>query len=327
MAISRNLQLRNGSAFTCERPESSCYHEDSTSLSIPRHHSQSPAGFETATQPFAGSQLRATTAVPLAALMIFAALLAGGRHPTLTFQPTCVGILWAGMFLSGYLMGGKGRGRFATLWLTAPSGYISWRAFYALTDFAAADSLMLAAILMTGGWAAARCLEWRGLENLPGPTKQTRQGHFSIWDIGFFTTIVACVVHSAPRLESPPILQFAVAVCLLSGLLCSWIACAWAWKDNWDGWSLSALMVVLLASAGCLFLAAPSGWSLIRWLQWGLAGPVNVIAAQATVILATLTLWRWEQDRLVPTSPAIQKKIENEDYGVSESIYLFDTSR
>ncbi len=92
-------------------------------------------------------------------------------------------------------------------------------------------------------------------------------------------------------------LILAVSATVVSGMLCSWIACSWAWKDKWNGWSLFSVVATLSASLGILFISAPTGVSPLDVCQWLLSGPVNVVAAQGVVVLAVLAIWRWEVNR------------------------------
>ncbi|MEO8270109.1 MAG: hypothetical protein ABI557_10325, partial [Aureliella sp.] len=135
-----------------------------------------------------------------------------------------------------------------------------------------------------------------------GPTVRTWR--WSIWEIGFVTAIVACVVHAWPRLNSPPELMLAVATALLAGLIVSWLACRWVWKDDWSLLGLAGLTMILAASLAVLLLSAPSGQSLGHWLRWLVCGPVNVVAAQGVCVLATLGVWRQCQPSL-PGLPAV----------------------
>jgi hypothetical protein len=232
-----------------------------------------------------------------AALLAFASLVAWGWQPSLRFQPSVVGTVWACVFLSGYMLGGIGRGQFRYLLLSALLAYLSWLGFRSLTDLGVADCTVLLSVLMVGGWAAAR---WKGVED-PSHEEQPRRscGQFrlrwSIWDIGFFTTIAACLVQAIPRMVTPWELMLAVASALLAGLLLSWIACCWAWRDQWDWWSISILIATVVVGLVIVQVSAPTGLALWQAMQWALSGPINVIASQGVVVLAVLFVWRLER--------------------------------
>ncbi len=233
-------------------------------------------------------------------LLGIASFVAWGWQPDLRFQPTIVGILWGFLFLSGYLLGGVGRGQFGGLILALPTTFLSWLGVQSLTDLGAADCLLLSTILVVGGWSATF---WKPanrpfVEGLAGQRAAKGLPRWSIWDMGCVTAVVACIVHAAPRLETPPMLLCAVAAALFSGLLCSWIACSWAWHDDWNWWSLSALVAALVAGVGIVHLSAPAGLTLTHSVRWALSGPINVVAAQGLAVLAVLTIWRWEYDGL-----------------------------
>ena len=91
-------------------------------------------------------------------------------------------------------------------------------------------------------------------------------------------------------------LMASVVAALASGLLCSWIACQWAWRDDWNGWSISSLLFTIALGLASVYFSAPTGLNLVHGLQWALAGPLNVIATQGVVVLAVLAVWRCEHE-------------------------------
>ncbi len=242
---------------------------------------------------------------------IAASSVVGLWEPGLRFQPSFVGMLWAGTFLSGYLVGSLGRGQLWGAVVAVSVGWTTLAAFEQLTDLGPADSLLLTALNLLAGWATAaidptaspspsvHCGEGR---NKRSEAKSTvRRLRWSIWEIGFVTAIVACVSHAWPRLNAPPELMLAVAAALLAGLIVSWLACRWVWKDDWSLLGLAGLTLMLAASLAVLLLSAPPGQSLGHWLRWLLCGPVNVVSAQGLCVLATLGVWRQGQ----PSPPGL----------------------
>ena len=242
-------------------------------------------------------------------------LLVGLWEPSLRFQPSVVGMLWAGTFLSGYLVGSFGRGRFWSAVVAVALGWTTLAAFERLTDLGPADSLLLTAILLVAGWATTFfdpiASPPASTPRVEGPNKLTNRPQlamcwrWSIWEIGFVTAIVACVTQAWPRLKAPPELMLAVMAALLAGLIVSWLACRWVWKDDWSLLGLAGLTLMLAASLAVLLLSAPPGQSLGHWLKWLLCGPANVVAAQGVCVLATLGVWRQCQPS-PPGLPAAQ---------------------
>ncbi len=223
-------------------------------------------------------------------------------EPSLNFQPSVVGMLWAGTFLSGYLVGSLGRGQLWGALVAVSVGWSTQAAFEQLTDLGQADSILLTTILLLAGWAitvfdpvaspSTRVPLAERFSNMPNCTPTIERWRWSIWEIGFVTSVVACVAYAWPRLNAPPELLWAVVSAILAGLIVSWLACRWIWKDDWSLLSLAGLTILLAASLAVLILSAPPGQTLGHWLKWLLCGPVNVVAAQGVCVLATLGVWR-----------------------------------
>lgn len=225
-------------------------------------------------------------------------LILGVWEPSLRFQPSVVGSMWAGTFLAGYLVGSFGRGQLWGAVVAVVVGWAALNAFERLTDLGPADSLLLTAMLLFAGWATTvldPCASPRGRraagESCAAARTESRW-RWSIWEIGFVTAIVACVVHAGPRLEAPQPLMLAVVAALISGAICSWLACRWVWNDDWNLFNLVGLCLALAAVLAVLLINAPAGLTLGHWLQWLISGPVNVVAAQGVWVLATLGIWR-----------------------------------
>jgi hypothetical protein len=233
------------------------------------------------------------SAVACGLLILFASLFAIGFEPALWFQPTAVGVLWASIFLSGFLIGGLGRGK---LWAAISAGsvaYLATSAFRELTEIAAPDSLLLSALLMFVGWLTA-LFESVAVVRDDSPNVQAFKPRCFIWDIAFITLLVAIACHALPRMATPPVLLLSVIVALSGGLLCNWIACRWVWNDCWSPLSLLACVALFVAGITFVCATAPQGISPQHALSWALTGPVNVIAAQGVTVLFVLGLWRFD---------------------------------
>lgn len=246
------------------------------------------------------NSLRLATASIYGVLFTVASIFAWGWQPELPFQPTAVGAVWGCVFLSGYMLGGIGRGKLNGLLQSVPLAYLSWLGFHSLTDLGAEDCLLLATFLVLGGWGAStwQTAFFHGDHERLKPQIGLSRLRWSIWDIGILTTIVACVVHAAPRLVTPWELMFAVTTALFSGLLISSIACCWVWCDRWDCWGILALLTTIIIGLAIVQIGSPAGLSLWNTIQWALTGPANVIASQGVVVLAVLSVWRLDQHGL-----------------------------
>jgi hypothetical protein len=230
-----------------------------------------------------------------ASLVALAGLPACGWEPPVLFQPTWVGLMWACLFLAGGLWGSQDRNLWPTMLAAVSIAYLAWWGFRALTDVPAADSLLLAVILMLSGWgvttwhrAKVRCSADGG--NSLGGGYGWR---WSIGEIGGLTMLVACLAHAIPGLQTPAWLMLSVGTALMSAVLCSWLACWWAWDDAWDRWKLAGLVLALLAAMGIVQMSAPSGQSVVQSIQWVLSGPLNVVATQGVSVLLVQAVWRW----------------------------------
>ncbi len=79
-------------------------------------------------------------------------LLVTGWLPSLPFQPTVVGALWANVFLSGYYVGTLGRGRWWGGGIVLVGALLATSVLGRLTDIGWEESLLLSALLLLAGW-------------------------------------------------------------------------------------------------------------------------------------------------------------------------------
>ncbi|MCA9132950.1 MAG: hypothetical protein KDA45_07335 [Planctomycetales bacterium] len=229
-------------------------------------------------------------------LILFVVLAAWGLQTAVWFQPTAVGILWAASYLSGFLLGGVGRGRLGAGIAAGALVCLSMWAIEQQTEIPPADSLLLAAILVTGGWAAA-VLDPRMVAVTVGERRQELCGRWSIWDLAFVTWAAACLVYAAPQLQTPLLLRGSILVTVLSGLAACWAAGRWVWLDQWPLWRVVSLACLLGLCLGLVAVSGPSHLTLLQGLRWLVGGPLNVIAAQGLTVLVMMGLWRVDRER------------------------------
>ncbi len=251
-------------------------------------------------------------------MLAFSLLFILGFEPSLPFQPTAIGILWASIFLCGYLMSGAGRGQVWCLLVAGPIVYLANLAFASLTDLGYFDSMLATTTILFAGWATnvidpesriqlaqpvastQRAASTQRVDSIQrgrvvGDAVRRPRSRWSIWDLGFLTVVVACFVQSWPRLQTPPMLLVAVFAALLGGLLSSWIACRWVWKDNWSIGNICGLGLTVIAGLALVRVSSPVDLPLMNMIRWALSGPLNVIASQGIVVLAVLAGWRVEE--------------------------------
>jgi hypothetical protein len=271
------------------------YPTDSMALSPLRHHAPdlSIVSYEIDSPSDRGSQ--GSIYWVHASLLVLAGLPACGWEPQVLFQPTWVGLMWACLFLAGCLLGSQDRNRWPTMLAALSIAYVAWWGFRSLTDVPAPDSLLLSVILMLSGWGVTT---WhrarvRFTEARVGASSVAEGWRWSIGEIGWLTTLGACLAHAIPGLQTPAWLMLSVGTALMSAVLCSWIAYWWAWNDAWDRWKLGVLAVVMCASVWIVQVSAPRGLSVLTSIQWVLSGPLNVVAAQGVSVLLVQALWRW----------------------------------
>lgn len=252
-----------------------------------------------------------TTFALLLLMLACTGLLAFGVKPTLRFQPTVVGVVWGNIFLMGYLSSGIGRGSAWYALLTLPTVFFYNSAFDSLTDLGPADSVLVTAMLLLAGWAT-NLSDPASRISTPAETTQPAARVFRRWsigDIGFLTMIAACMAHFWQHAEAASGLMVAVSLVLIGGVLCSWTACRIVWKDAWSLGNLAVLTGTLLCVLGVVVACSPPGVPLASHLRWAIQGPINVMAAQASVVLIVLACWRFDLSERDPKTVAIELKV------------------
>jgi hypothetical protein len=224
----------------------------------------------------------------------------------LWFQPTAVGLLWAGLYLAGFMLGGIRSGVFSAACVAFACSWLFGYCFLRITDLAASDCLLVSALLLSCGWLTARLDRLTVASQLSARFGESRYGlrQWSIADIVFVTTMVACFCKSLPQLAAPPMLLLSVLLALAAGLACSWIAYRWAWSDEWSARRCLLVAAMLGLITVYLFSYAPTGMTFLEAATWMLTGPANVIAAQGVAVLFTLAIVRFELSarKLAPPS-------------------------
>jgi hypothetical protein len=222
----------------------------------------------------------------IAAISLLVVLPEAGIEPPPWLQPGLVGLIWGGQFVIGFWSGGTDRMTFFGMSvLIAASAWLS-RCFQSMTDFTFYESLFLSVIVVAIGWMLARYSHtlarphWSHLR-----IQQSRQ--FSISDLFFLMTIVACLVCGATRMSTHPLPLLGVLGTLLIGSSGCWAVIHWVWNDRHP-----LGIPFLIASASVLL-----GMTLVSWLapsmswwervEWAVSGPLSVCAVQcATVLVA-----------------------------------------
>ncbi len=198
-------------------------------------------------------------------------------------QPTIVGLLWGAQFVAGFILARVHSGKFWATLASLACAIVFGLCFFLLTDLAADDCLLVSALLISVGWLTARVDQRpRGAHDRATP-RHLRQ--YSLADMAFATTIAACLSRALPHLSAPPLLLFSVLVALAAGLICSWIAYRWVWKDECSLPRILLIFTMLALATGLLIAYVPTGMTVIQALAWLATGPANVIAAQAAAVL------------------------------------------
>ncbi len=219
------------------------------------------------------------------ALIGISSLFLLGPLPAPWSQPSCVGMLWGGVFFLGFLVGSSGRGNAVSATLGLAFFFTNTSALHTLTDISHADCFLLTACLSFSGWFTAWTLPVPGCK-----THNIRQ--VSIWDLCFLTFLAACLSHSLPNLSSDPMLLFAVLLAMVGGILTCWLACRWVLHDQWTLGSTSILLGGLMLALACLLSPTFSSGSTWNTLKWTLTGPLHVIASQSTLVILLMAVLR-----------------------------------
>ncbi len=229
------------------------------------------------------------------AIVIASTFVLGGV-PAIWYQPTAVGSLWGCIFLAGYLVGGFGRGSLRGMLIALSLSYVCTLGCQAITDLSHADCLLITALLVLSGWAAT----FFDPDVLPGPVANASGQYpsifrWSLWDLAFLTLIVACAVQACLHLESSLLMWAAIGSAMFGGVLSSWLACRWVWKDRWSLLNLVSLLALLAIGLSVVHLSAPTGMSIAHFVRWALQGPATVICAQCVTVMLVLAMWRIER--------------------------------
>ncbi|MCA9129929.1 MAG: hypothetical protein KDB22_22735 [Planctomycetales bacterium] len=231
--------------------------------------------------------------------------------PPFWFQPTAVGVFWASQFLAGFACSGIGRGRVTwAVWATLVF-LLSSQALCLVSDIGRAESQLLASLAFVVGWLASK-QTWPRQPALQAGLEGNSEYwlRFSILDLAMLTTLsaVCCAAgfrlysHSEPA--SHLLLMISAFCCLIMGLIGSWTASAWVFKDCWTLPKLTGVIVFPLVVCGLIIARSPM--SIASTVQWLMSGPINVIASQITFVLAACALLRLEhctQSPLVDADP------------------------
>lgn len=220
-------------------------------------------------------------------MLAVVSLLALGISPPLWCQPTAVGIIWGSMFCAAFVLGGVGRGRLTIALAAFLLLALSSQAMQRTTDVSLLDSLLLQSIIFTGGWLSAmldpkcRARDFRPI---------LRQ--FSILDVVVLTSLFACFFHAVPRISTHPLLLVGVLCTLAFGVAISWVATRWGLYDHWNlALVFYTAVPISLALVG-LHLSGTLDLTRAESLLWLMMGPINVVAAQATVVLLAMATMR-----------------------------------
>lgn len=238
--------------------------------------------------------------VILCSLPVVAACLALGLQIAGPIESATVGVLWGGIFLSGFAMGGIYRGRVMPTIAASVYCWIATYAFVTVSDFPASESLLLTLVNTLAGWLAGVSFtnRWSTLRqrSQSDPTaaieRPSPTGQFGILDIVFLTSCVAMVCSGLPGVTSPISLLACGVAAVLGGLVSSHVASRWAWHDHWK--LSSVTFFIAMAGLGLMALVLRSPMPTITTLKWFLAGPASTIAAQGTTVLFFCAAYRWD---------------------------------
>lgn len=234
-------------------------------------------------------------------LLMVASVLSAGAEPPQWLQPTLVGMLWAGLFLVGFACGSFARGNVLYAIYSACLAILSNSAFHKLTSLFGGECLLITSLVLLVGWAAANfdpaTRRAYAPQTEPAPILRVQ-----IWDIAYLTVLVALVCRALPELESLTVLMATALVAVLASLPSCWAASRWAWDDHWTGWKVAAMAATVSVAIGVVFYHSPMPPATT--LRWLLAGPMHVIAAQATTVLLFCSAMRFDQFAKIDMKPA-----------------------
>lgn len=218
-------------------------------------------------------------------------------------KPTCVGVLWGGIFTTGFLFGSVARGNQWFLAAAACFLFAANSALEHLTTLAPMDNLMAFSTILAAGWLTATLdpsCQVRQPHELRGLSKEQRRAgrrKLGICDLGFLTVIAACFARALPDLATGPLMLMGLFISLFTGLIISWISGRLAWSNKWQQRSALLLLAPILLAIAWILLLRPHSISLGQATYWLLAGPSSILAAQAVTVLFLLSTLRLELRR------------------------------
>jgi hypothetical protein len=221
-------------------------------------------------------------------LVAFAILF--GRDIPVWLQPSTVGLLWGGLVVCGFSIGGIQRGHWMGSLIAGLCSWLMGECLQSVTDLAAADCLLLSVLLLSGGWLAAR-LDLRRFHNL-NPSEGWYQ--WTIADLVFITTMAACLCQAWLHLQAPPLMFLSILGALIAGLVGSWLSYRWVWNDRWSLSRAACIVVAGLAATTCLLVQAPFEMTVWQAAKWLVTMPLAVLATQCMTVLVAMAAIRYD---------------------------------
>lgn len=240
-----------------------------------------------ATPPFERTQVLSGASFGTAYLIIIAILLLfaiGGSVPP-WLNASVIGLAWGALFVLGLALTWAIERRVAAALLALVALWLGTQALARLTDLDYDLCRLLSLLQLTGGWLSGLAAN---------QLHRCERARFSIWDLALLSSFVAAACWSAQNYEQPLGLLLQVGPAAVGGLLCSLLVCEWGLRDHWSALRFIALPCGVGAAALLIQLGSPGNLSLYEITLWLLAGPISVVAAQATTTLALLGLCRFD---------------------------------
>lgn len=220
----------------------------------------------------------------ITAISLLSALPGAGLELAVWIQPALVGLIWGGQFIAGFWGGASDRPNLFGLGLLVIASLWLSRCLQNITDFTFFESLLFTVIVSSTGWLAAKycCLlaqpHWSRL-------RDQKMSQFSIIDLLFLMTVVACLVAGAKHMAAHPLFFLGVLGTLLIGSCGCWAAVNWAWNDQ-GPLGIPGLIFgfsIVLGLAMVYWISPSMSW----WerIEWAVSGPLCVCAAQCTTAL------------------------------------------
>ncbi len=248
----------------------------------------------------------------MATLVVLCGVVLSGAALPIWLQPTIVGILWGGTLLCGLYLGAWGMFRASCVLTVAGLSILLHLACLKITNLQWADSLLLSSILLSCGWVKGRWSSQeltvegaergqvsRALNSADGRSStvnvpcQRSPLQWSIGDMATITALAACMTSAGMQVRISPLLV-SVAWAFLVGLMSCWTAYRWVWLDRWSMNSLGLAVLGIIAAIVYLDQYAPTDATWMESFAWLCAGPISVVASQATTVLLFLAIVRFE---------------------------------